>query len=80
MNTREQITADMATYGVTTPFLLDDGKVSTADKTIGRGMHAGLPGHSLVLIDSTGVQRRYGEYPSTWLAPRDLFAEVKKHL
>jgi peroxiredoxin len=80
MNTRAQITSDMRTYGVTTPFLLDDGAVSTAYKTIGHGMHAGLPGHSFVLIDKDGVQRWYGEYPSMYLAPSDLLAQVSKHL
>lgn len=80
MNTREQIAADMANYGATTPFLLDDGKVSRAYKTIGRGMHAGLPGHSFVLIDKAGVQRWFGEYPSMWLSPSELLAQVQKHL
>jgi len=27
-------------------------------------MYAGLPWHSFVLIDKTGKQRWYGEYPS----------------
>jgi peroxiredoxin len=80
MNTREQITADMAANGVKTPFLLDDGTVSQAYGTLGRGMHAGLPGHSFVLIDASGVKRWYGEYPSMWLAPDELFATVRDHL
>ena len=80
MNTRDQIMRDMATYGVKTPFLLDDGKVSTAYKTIGRGMHAGLPGHSFVLIDKTGTQRWFGEYPSMYLSTQDLLKQVKEHL
>ena len=80
MNTREQITKDMTTYGTRTPFLLDDGTVSTAYKTIGHGMHAGLPGHSFVLIDKAGVQRWFGEYPSMWLAPTDLLRQVSKYL
>lgn len=80
MNTRAQITADMRTYQVTTPFLLDDGKVSTEYKTIGHGMHAGLPGHSFVLVDKDGVQRWYGEYPSMYLSPADLLAQVSRHL
>jgi hypothetical protein len=70
----------MALYGTRTPFLLDDGKVSTAYKTIGHGMHAGLPGHSFVLIDKNGVQRWFGEYPSMWLAPNDLLKQIDKHL
>lgn len=80
MNTREQITADMTANGVDTPFLLDDGTVSAAYGTLGKGMHAGLPGHSFVLIDADGVQRWYGEYPSMWLAPHDLFTEVRDRL
>ena len=80
MNTRDQIMRDMNSYGVKTPFLLDDGKVSTAYKTIGRGMHAGLPGHSFVVIDKTGTQRWYGEYPSMYLPTQDLLKQIKEHL
>ena len=76
MNTRDQITADMAANNVQTPFLLDDGTVSTEYGTIGRGMHAGLPGHSFVVIDTNGMQRWYGEYPSMWLEPGDLLAKA----
>jgi len=80
MNTRDQITRDMAANGVTTPFLLDDGTVSKAYDTLGKGMHAGLPGHSFVLIDANGTQRWYGESPSMWLAPQDLLADVRSRL
>jgi peroxiredoxin len=80
MNTTEQITADMAANGVRTPFLLDDGTVSTAYGTIGKGMHGNLPGHSFVLIDAQGQQRWYGEYPSMWLAPDQLLAQATSHL
>ena len=80
MNTREQITADMEVNGVTTPFLLDDGTASKAYGTLGKGMHAGLPGHSFVLVDKQGQQRWYGEYPSMWLAPQDLVNEVRSRL
>ena len=78
--TVEQITADMTANGVTTPFLLDDGTVSEAYGTLGKGMHAGLPGHSFVLIDRQGRQRWYGEYPSMWLAPQDLLDEIRSNL
>jgi peroxiredoxin len=80
MNTREQITEDMSANGVKTPFLLDDGTVSKAYGTLGKGMHAGLPGHSFVLIDKQGQQRWYGEYPSMWLAPQDLLKQVRQRL
>lgn len=80
MNTKVDITTDMQHYGATTPFLLDDGTVSKAYGTLGKGMHAGLPGHSFVLIDAAGVQRWYGEYPSMWLSPEDLLTQVRAHL
>ena len=80
MNTKEQILADMSSNGVRTPFLLDDGTVSTEYGTIGKGMHAGLPGHSFVLIYKAGKQRWYGEYPSMWLSNSDLLKEVHSHL
>ncbi|MBI5028373.1 MAG: peroxiredoxin family protein [Actinobacteria bacterium] len=80
MNSRADIVADMGRYGVTTPFLLDDGSVSRAYGTLGKGMHADLPGHSFVLIDAAGVQRWYGEYPSMWLDPADLLREVRNRL
>ena len=80
MNSKDQITADMAANGVRTPFLLDDGTVSTAYGTIGKGMHADLPGHSFVLIDKAGNQRWYGEYPSMFLSTTDLLKEVNNHL
>ncbi len=80
MNTEGQITHDMRLNGVTTPFLLDDGTVSQEYGTLGKGMHAGLPGHSFVLIDKSGHQRWYGEYPSMWLSPQDLLDEVRSRL
>jgi peroxiredoxin len=80
MNTKEQITADMAANGVRTPFLLDDGTVSTAYGTIGKGMHADLPGHSFVLINKAGKQTWYGEYPSMYLSTTDLLKQVHAHL
>jgi len=81
MNTAADIRHDMTASGVRTPFLLDsDGSVSRAYGTLGKGMHAGLPGHSFVLVDKTGVQRWYGEYPSMYLSPADLLKQVNAHL
>lgn len=80
MNTKQQILADMRANGVTTPFLLDNGSVSEAYDTLGKGMHAGLPGHSFVLIDKAGKQLWYGEYPQMWLSPDELLDQVKKRL
>ncbi len=80
MNTKADITADMARYGVKTPFLLDDGTALKAYGVLGKGMHAELPGHSFVLIDANGTQRWYGEYPSMWLEPSQLLTEIKSRL
>ncbi|OLT38012.1 redoxin, partial [Kytococcus sp. CUA-901] len=76
MNTAAQIQADLDTFGVSTPYLLDDGTVSQAYGTLGKGMHAGLPGHGFVLVDADGVQRWQGNYPSMWLDPDDLLREA----
>ncbi|GGC13132.1 peroxiredoxin family protein [Cellulomonas carbonis] len=72
MNTADQINADRERLGVDAPFALDDGTVSEAYGTLGTGMHEGLPGHGFILIDSDGVQRWYGNYPSMWLDPPEL--------
>lgn len=80
MNSKADIKSDMARYGVKTPFLIDDGTASKAYGVLGKGMHAELPGHSFVLIDSAGVQRWYGEYPSMWLEPSKLLDEIKSRL
>jgi peroxiredoxin len=81
MNSAAQIRADMAADGVHTPVLIDtDGTVSARYGTLGKGMHAGLPGHSFVLIDTTGVQRWYGEYPSMYLPSAELLRQIREHL
>ena len=80
MNTAEQIIADAERLGVTTPFLLDDGTASKAYNTLGTGMHEGLPGHGFVLIDADGVQQWFGNYPSMWIDPQELLAEVTTRL
>jgi peroxiredoxin len=81
MNSADEIRADMAANEVRTPFLVDaSGAVSRAYGTLGKGMHAGLPGHSFVLVDPSGNQRWYGEYPSMYLSPADLLKQVRQHL
>ncbi|ASR54975.1 peroxiredoxin [Cellulomonas sp. PSBB021] len=80
MNTAEQINTDRQRLGVQAPFLLDDGTVSAAYDTLGKGMHEGLPGHGFVLVDADGNQLWHGNYPSMWLAPADLLKEVSSRL
>jgi hypothetical protein len=71
----------MAVFGVRTPYLIDaTGSVSRGYGVLGKGMHAGLPGHSFVFVDARGMQRWYGEYPSMYLSAAGLIAQVKAHL
>ena len=80
MNSAEQILPDLQRFGVTTPYLLDDGTVSKAYDVLDKGMHPGMPGHGFVLIDGDGVQRWYGNYPSMWLDPQELLDEITSRL
>ena len=80
MNSAEQINPERARFGITAPFLIDDGAVSDAYGVLGTGMHEGLPGHGFVLVGPDGAQLWKGDYPSMWLAPDDLYDEVTSRL
>ena len=80
MNTAAQIQPDLDTFGVTTPYLLDDGTVSKAYDTLGKGMHPGMPGHGFILIDEDGNQLWHGNYPSMYLDPAELLQEATSRL
>jgi peroxiredoxin len=52
MDPASQIRPELASVGLHTPYLIDTtGSVSRAYGVLGKGMHAGLPGHGFVLID-----------------------------
>ena len=80
MNTAAQLQPDRDTFGVTTPYLLDDGTVSKAYDTLGKGMHPGMPGHGFILIDEDGNQLWHGNYPSMYLDPAELLQEATSRL
>ena len=80
MNTAAQIQPDLDRFGVSTPYLLDDGTVSKAYDTLDKGMHPGLPGHGFVLIDKDGNKLWHGNYPSMWLDPAELLKEATSRL
>lgn len=81
MNPAGQVRQEMAAFGISTPYLIDTtGSASRAYGTLGKGMHAGLPGHSFAFIDARGTERWYGEYPSMYLSTTGLIAQVKAHL
>lgn len=77
MDTKAQIAAAASSYGVATPFLIDAGAASKAYGTLGKGMHAGMPGHGFVVVDRVGVVRWSAEYPSMWLDPAELLSTAK---
>lgn len=81
MNPADQVLPDLARFKITTPYLIDsDGSVSQAYGVLGKGMHAGLPGHGFVLIDGDGVVKWQGEYPTMYLPADELIAKVKAGL
>jgi peroxiredoxin len=81
MNPAIQVRPELAAFGIRTPYLIDAaGTVARAYGVFGKGMHAGLPGHSFVLIDARGTERWYGEYPSMYLSTAGLISQVKAHL
>ncbi len=80
MDPPEDIRRAMDAVRISTPFLIDDGTVSKEYGTLGTGMHADLPGHGFILINAAGEQVWSGDYPSMWLEPKTLLAEVNKRL
>lgn len=73
--------AEAARYGVRSPFLIDDRlEVASAYDTLGTGHHAGLPGHSFVLVDQRGAYRWRGDYPGMWVSPQELLSETRAAL
>ena len=80
MNTADQINADRQRLEVKSAFYLDNGTVSKEYDVLGKGMHAGLPGHGFVLVNPAGQQVWAAEYPSMWLAPDQLLKEVTSRL
>ena len=81
MNPASQIRPELASFGLHTPYLIDPtGSVSRAYGVLGKGMHAGLPGHGFVLVDAHGTERWYGEYPAMYLSAAVLIQQVHAHL
>lgn len=65
-------------FRISTPYLADPTKeIAAAYDTLGRGHHADLPGHSFVLVDSGGQIAWRGDYPTMWVEPAELAAEVE---
>lgn len=72
MHTAAQIKPDLDRFGVTTPYLLDDGTISKADDTLGKGMHPRTT-RPRVRPDRQGRETGLAwEHPSKWLEPAEL--------
>lgn len=81
MNPANEVRPELTRFNLTTPYLIDaDGSVSDSYGMLGKGMHAGLPGHGFVLIDGDGVVRWQGEYPTMYLSAPELITNIKKSL
>lgn len=73
VNRMEDVQRQLADFGLRIPWAVDESKeVSAAYGVLGTGMHAGLPGHSFVLIDGSGKILWDEAYPSMFVKTRDL--------
>ena len=81
VNEASDIAPSAADFGLTTPIALDTTKtVSDAYGVLGTGMHAGLPGHSFVLVDATGRIVWEKNFPSMYVPSDELAKMIADHL
>jgi peroxiredoxin len=81
MNPIAQVQSELGRFGITTPYLIDaDGNVSKAYDVLGKGMHANLPGHGFVFIDTSGRIRWQKEYPSMYASARDVLSAIDPYV
>lgn len=68
-------------FGLRTPIALDTTKAVSAEYgVLGTGMHAGLPGHSFVLVDPTGTITWEENFPSMYVPSDELARTIADHL
>lgn len=80
-NPAAQLQEELDRFQLDTPWLSDtDVQVSEAYGMVGRGMHAGLPGHGFVLVDENGSRAWSGEYPSMYITADDLLEEIRNRV
>ncbi|MBI3647579.1 MAG: peroxiredoxin family protein [Actinobacteria bacterium] len=81
MNPADQVRSEMTRFGITTPFLIDEGgAVSKEYGMLGKGMHADLPGHGLVFIDASGRIRWAKEYSSMYASTSEIMSAIRPYL
>lgn len=77
-NPPAQLREQLDRFQLDTPWLSDtDVQVSDAYGMVGKGMHAGLPGHGFVLVDENGSKAWSGEYPSMYITADDLLEQIR---
>ena len=77
VNPANQVRSELDRFGLTTPFLIDaDETVSDAYGVLGTGMHETLPGHSFILVDSSGQISWRGDYPSMFVTTDQLLSDI----
>ncbi|MEX0985275.1 MAG: redoxin domain-containing protein [Actinomycetota bacterium] len=81
VNAVSDVVPAAAGFGLKTPIALDTTKsVSGEYGVLGTGMHAGLPGHSFILIDQTGTITWEQNYPSMYVSSVELLRTITDHL
>jgi peroxiredoxin len=81
VNPASDVVPAAAGFGLTTPIALDTTKaVSGEYGVLGTGMHAGLPGHSFILVDATGTIAWEGSFPSMYVSSAELLRTISDRL
>jgi len=81
VNPASDVVPAAAGFGLTTPIALDTAKtVSSEYGVLGTGMHAGLPGHSFILVDSKGTIAWEKNFPSMYVSSADLVKTIAAQL
>ena len=81
VNPASDVAAAAADFGLSTPIALDTTKAVSAEYgVLGTGMHAGLPGHSFILVDANGMITWEKNYPSMYVPSDEIARTVADHL
>ncbi|HEU4353985.1 MAG TPA: peroxiredoxin family protein [Actinomycetota bacterium] len=78
MNALDSVRSELDRFGITTPYLIDDGTASRAYGVLGNGMHANLPGHGFVFINANGKIRWQKEYPSMYASAGEVLGAIDR--
>lgn len=81
VNAASDVVSAAGDFGLETPIALDTTKaVSSEYGVLGTGMHAGLPGHSFILVDETGTITWEQSFPSMYVPSAELVQMIANHL